>query len=69
MGLKLAVLLTCFGIFGVIFAPFYFIRPVTVPHYEWLIAMGAIISAVLIFVGIKVIIFEIRMKRFLNQSS
>ncbi len=68
MGLKLAVLLTCVGVFGLIFALFYFTRPITVLHYEWLIAMGTISCAVLIFVGIKTIIFEIRMKKILNQK-
>jgi len=67
VGLKLAVLLTCFGVFGLIFASFYFTRPVTVPHYEWLIVMGAISAAVLTFVGIKIIIFETRMKKILNS--
>jgi len=66
--LKLVVLLTCIGVIGVIFAPFYFTLPNTRPGYEWLVAMGTISGAVLTFVGIRTIIFEMKMKKILNQK-
>ena len=68
MGLKLLVLLTVSGIFGMTIASLYFTRPLTLPGYEWLIAMGAIGGAVVTIAGIRGIIFEIRMKKLLNQK-
>ena len=67
MGLKLLVFMTCFGVLGLIYAPFYFSSPITVPGYEWFFSMGVIGAAVITFVGIRGIIFEMRMKKILNS--
>ncbi len=69
MGLKLLVLLTCIGVFGMIFAFFYFTRPNTLHGFEWLVAIGTISAAVLTFAGIRGIIFEIKMRKILNSKS
>ncbi len=69
MGMKLLVFLTAFSILGLIYAPFYFMDDDSVPHYEWLVAMGVIAAATITFVGIRTIIFEIRMKKLLNQNN
>jgi len=67
VGLKLLVFMTCFGVLVLIYAPFYFTSPITVPGYEWLFSMGVIGAAVITFVGIRGIIFEMRMRKILNS--
>lgn len=67
VGLKLAILLTCIGVIGIIFTPFYFTLPNPTPYYEWLVFTWPIGGAVLTFIGIKIIILEMKMKKFLNQ--
>jgi len=53
---------------ALISGPHIFMNFEFIPGYEFIYAMGLVVAAVLVFVGVRTIIFEVRWKKSLDRQ-